>query len=85
MSLALNQPSIVSSEVFPPGYTVYHKDRPDGYGEVFLACRSILSTSEIQLIDSTSEIVAYQIQLADQSDYCLFYLSSHVYLDTPIR
>jgi len=58
---------ILSSEVFPSGYIVYRKDRPDGYGGVFIACRDTLSSSEIPLNDSPSELVACQIQLADHS------------------
>jgi len=38
------KPTIVSSEVFSPGYTVYRKDHPGGYGGVFIACHSTLTS-----------------------------------------
>jgi len=61
------KPNILSGEVFPSGYTVYHKDRPDGYGGVFIACCNALSTTEIPVCNSVAELVACQIQLADHS------------------
>ena len=58
---------IVSSEVFPSGYTIYRKDRVDGYGGVFIACRDTLTSNELIFTDSSSELVACKIQLADRS------------------
>lgn len=66
LCLALN-PNILSSEMFPSGYTVYRKDRHDGYGGVFIACRNTLTSSKLQLNETPSELVACQIQLADHS------------------
>ena len=43
------KPNILSSEMFPSGYTVYQKDRHDGYGGVFIACRNTLISSKLQL------------------------------------
>ena len=61
------KPCIVSSEVFPSGYIVYCKDRVDGYGGVFIACRSTLNSNKLTFADSSSELVACKIQLADRS------------------
>ena len=38
-------PSIYTSEAFPPTYNVYRNDRSDGYGGVFIACRHDIITS----------------------------------------
>ena len=43
------------------------KDHPNGYGGVFIACRNASSTFEIPLSNSDIQLVACQIQLADQS------------------
>ena len=61
------KPNILSSEMFPSGYTVYRKDRHDGYGGVFIACRNTLISSRLQPNETSSELVACQIQLADHS------------------
>ena len=61
------KPCIVSSKVFPSGYIVYRKDRVDGYGGVFIACRSTLNSNKLTFADSSSELVACKIQLADRS------------------
>jgi len=53
-------PSISTSEVFPAGFTVYRKDRSDGYGGVFVACRNSIISEELNL-DSNAEIVACRI------------------------
>jgi len=55
------------SEVFSNGYVVYRKDRDDGYGGVFVACRETLATSDIQLTISSSELVACHISLTDHN------------------
>ena len=59
-------PSILSSEIFPPGYQVLRKDRKDGHGGVFLALESSLICSEISL-NTTCEIVACKIELHTHS------------------
>ena len=61
------KPCIASSEVFPSGYIVYRKDHVDGYGGVFIACCSPLNSNELTSVDSSSELVACKIQLADHS------------------
>ena len=45
-------PSIYTSEVFPPTYDVYRKDRSDGYGGVFIACLHKLTSSHLTLDDN---------------------------------
>ena len=48
-------------------HVVYRKDRDDGYGGVFVACRETLATSDIQLTISSSELVACHISLTDHN------------------
>ena len=56
---------ILSCEVFPPGYTVYRHDRADGYGGVFVAYSESLVSSSLETGDSSCELVAGQICLAN--------------------
>ena len=42
-------PDISSSEVFPKGYRIFRKDRPDGYGGVLLACCDTFTCSKIHI------------------------------------
>ena len=61
-------PNIYSSEVFPPEYNVFRKDRSDGYGGVFIACHNKLTTFQLTLNENTSsELIATQIQLDNTS------------------
>ena len=55
----------VSSELFLSGYTVYRKDLSDGYGGLFITHCNTLISSEIQLADSSSELVyvKYSLQI----------------------
>ena len=46
---------------------MYRKDHVDGYSGVFIACRDILISKELTFTDSSSELVACKIQLADRS------------------
>ena len=71
------KPNILSCEMFPSGYTVYRKDRHDGYGAIFIACCNTLIPSKLQLDETSSELVVCQIQLADHSFLiaCLIYPS----------
>jgi len=48
---------IYSSELFPIDYTVYCKDRPDGYGGVFVACRESYASYRLDLTDCSCELV----------------------------
>ena len=34
--------SVASAEIFPTGYSIYRRDRSDGYGGVFVACQDTL-------------------------------------------
>lgn len=51
------KPSINSSEFFPLNYTVYRKDREDGYGGVLLAHKTTLTSYQLHMA-SPCEIVA---------------------------
>ena len=80
------KPSISSNEVFPSGYIAYRRDRADGYGGVFIACRDTLASHDILLNECTSELVACHIQLTDHSSLiaCSIYRppsSSDLYLE----
>lgn len=46
---------------------MYHKDRVDGHGKVFIAFHNILTSNGLTFTDSSSELVACKIQLADRS------------------
>ena len=46
-----------SSEVFPPGYTVIHRDRSLGGGGVFLYFHEALPVVEQPLLSSDAEVV----------------------------
>ena len=46
---------------------MYHTDRVDGHGKVFIAFHNILTSNELTFTDSSSELVACKIQLADRS------------------
>ena len=69
------KPCVVSSEVFPSGYKIYRKDHVDGYGSVFITCCDILTSSELTFTNSSSELVACKIHLADRSSFiaCAIY------------
>ena len=48
-------PDVMNSEIIPPelGYSIYRKDRPDGYGGVLLAVSNKLSSVDLpSLTDS---------------------------------
>ena len=58
---------ILSSEIFPSHYQVYRKDRPNGYGGVFIACQDFLLSSELSY--STvypCELVVCRVELPDK-------------------
>jgi len=60
-------PSIYTSEVFPPTYNVYRKDRSDGYGRVFIACHHKLTSSHLTFDDSNgNELIAARLQLPEK-------------------
>ena len=58
--------SINTNEIFPPTYTIYRRDRPDGYGGVFLGCKFTFISEEIPL-KTLCEIVACRIHLRNNS------------------
>ena len=43
------KPDISDSEIFPPGYHVYRKDRADGYGGVLLGISTSLAAIKLKL------------------------------------
>ena len=43
------KPDISDSEIFPPDYHVYRKDRADGYGGVLLGISTSLSCNKIEI------------------------------------
>ena len=57
---------IYSSELFPPEYEVYRKDRKDGYGGVLLAIHKSLISSQINE-HSEAEIIFASIETKDSS------------------
>ena len=59
-------PAALSSEIFPPKYQVFRKDRMDGYGGVFLALDGCFICSEISL-DTSCETVASKVEVCGTS------------------
>ena len=57
---------IRNNEIFPLGYTIYRRDRSDGYGGVFIGCRSTLRCVCIDN-NTNSEIVSCKVDLAQGS------------------
>ena len=50
-------PNISTSEVFPPDYNVYRKDRGDGWGGVLLAIHSSLTSYQLP-VNTEAEFVS---------------------------
>ena len=55
------KPTISNQEIAPPGYSIYRKDRDDGYGGVLVAVKSNFISSEVD-IAFQSELVAVQVE-----------------------
>ena len=53
---------IKSAEVFPGNLKIYRRDRSDGYGGVFIACRETLITEEV-VHEVNVEVVICHIKL----------------------
>ena len=66
------KPDIMSSEVFPSNYTVYRRDRVDGYGGVFVACHDSLVSYGLDLTNTSCELVACQVRLSDTSSLIVY-------------
>ena len=67
------KPDISNSEVFPPGYNIFRKDRGLGFkktgGGVFIMVRQEFTCSEIQLdIDTDLELIFVEIRMKDQQN-----------------
>ena len=58
---------ISSNEVFPTDYSVYRHDCVDGYGSVFIACREILISCELEINDNFTELITCEIKLPNNS------------------
>ncbi|VDI11275.1 Hypothetical predicted protein, partial [Mytilus galloprovincialis] len=52
----LLRPDILSSEIFPPQYSVYRKDRTDGYGGVLIAVKDIIISEELPVRSDTESL-----------------------------
>ena len=59
-SEACPMPDISDSEIFPPGYHVYRKDRAAGYGGVLLGISTSLNSNKIE-IETEGEFVAAKV------------------------
>ena len=60
-------PSISSSEIFPPKFMVFRKDREDGYGSVFLACTRDFAWQELALQTSCEAVACKTVLNNHQS------------------
>ena len=58
--------SIHNNEIFPSTYSIYRHDRADGYGGVFVACKSTIISEEISL-STSCEIAACRVLLSSES------------------
>jgi len=70
-------PSISNSEIFPAGYTVYRKDRGDGYG-VFIECQNVIVIPKLNL-DTNAKVVARRVDQYESQPViiCSLYHSSN--------
>ena len=59
-------PSIYNSEICPPTFDIYRKDRPDGWGGVLVAVRKTLISHQIQT-NPDAEAVLVSIQTKNKS------------------
>ena len=60
-------PNINSTEFFPAGYSLFRKDRSDGYGGVLLAFKKDLTVIEYEVSNvNECELVACTLNLEDQ-------------------
>ena len=62
--LGLVQPKVeyTDNEIFPSCYTIYRRDRPDGYGGVFFGCHNSYTCTHID-IQTTCDIVSCKVDL----------------------
>ena len=62
--LGLVQPKVeyTDNEIFPSCYTIYRRDRPDGYGGVFFGCHNSYTCTHID-IQITCDIVSCKVDL----------------------
>ena len=59
--------SINTNEIFPSIYTIYRRDRLDGYGGVFLGCKSTFISKEIPLKTLLVELLSTFCALFDKN------------------
>ena len=62
-------PNILNSEIFPRGYTIFQKDRIDGFGGVLIASRNGIICSDVN-IDSSTEIIACKVTYIRKLSVC---------------
>ncbi|XP_072051476.1 uncharacterized protein [Amphiura filiformis] len=55
------KPGVAQGEIFPPGYSVYRKDRKDGYGGALLGITNSLNSHQVS-IDADADIVAAKVR-----------------------
>jgi hypothetical protein len=57
------KPEIMDSEIVPPEYRLFRKDRKDGYGGTLLAIRQSLVAEEMEITNSSLELSCAKINL----------------------
>ena len=60
------KPGITQGEIFPPEFSLYRKDRSDGYGGVLIGVHRSLISHQID-IDTDAEFIAVKILNGDQN------------------
>ena len=74
------KPEIHSSELFPPTYNVFRKDRKDGYGGVLVATKTTLIANEIK-VESLAESVTVSIKTTKPTEpliVCALYRTNSI-------
>ena len=74
------KPEIHRSELFPPTYNVFRKDRKDGYGGVLVATKTTLIANEIK-VESLAESVTVSIKTTKPTEpliICALYRTNSI-------
>ena len=60
-------PDVMNSEIIPPelGYSIYRKDRPDGYGGLLLTVSNKLSSVDLPSLSTDCEIIWAKLIISD--------------------
>jgi len=56
--------TVANNEIIPPDYKLYHRDRDDGYGGIFIAVKNKISSQLVQCSVSC-EMCAVKLHLTD--------------------